>query len=173
MAHYNVSKFSLRLSVLTISTKVSQIWKKVWKTGCWKEDSENFLELDKMTVMRQYEVSTFPLMCSFLSSQQAWLSTRGRQCTTSSCAGGPSTSTGMFRATIRQRTWRRRALAIPRWPQGRFGCLWPPLGRTVPYTPPSWGSIHGPASVWPPSAPAWCPETTSARTVTQERSSFV
>ncbi|KAA8587630.1 hypothetical protein FQN60_016492 [Etheostoma spectabile] len=52
----------------------------------------------------------------------------GRRCTTSSCAGGPSTSTGILRATIKQKTWRRRAPAIPHWSPGRYGCLWPPLG---------------------------------------------
>lgn len=112
-------------------------------------------------------------MFFFLSLCQAWSSTRGQPSTTSSCVGVPSTSTGTFRATTRQRTWRRRAPAIPHCPPGRYGCPWSPSGPTAPYTPLSWGHSHGPASVWPLSAPACCPETTSARTVTQERWSSV
>lgn len=71
------------------------------------------------------------------------------------------------------RTWRRRALVTLRWPPGHFGCLWPLSGPAAPYTRPSWDHIRGLACVWHPFATEWYPETTSARTVIQERLSFV
>lgn len=108
----------------------------------------------------------FPLINMPLSfcAQQAWLSTRGRRCTTSSCDGGPSTCTGMSRATTRPRTWRSPTLA-----PGRSGCPWWLSDPQAPLSPPSWGRSPGPASVWPPSALVWGPGTPWAGTVTRER----
>lgn len=100
----------------------------------------------------------------FFCAQKAWLSMRGRPCTTSSCAGEPSTCTGMSRVMTRPRTWRNPALA-----PGRSGCPSWLLGLRAPRSQPNWGHSPGPASVLAPFAPMWGPETTWAGTVTQGR----